>query len=127
MSFDIFVQGLTAAATAEEVEAAAAGARAVLAPFLDAAGDRITTADGGAAIYGANDLGNGFMVNHASGELIWDVLVDVARATEFVILPVGCGTLIPYEGMRASVPDGFPRPIVLVAAGADLLAAIRSA
>jgi hypothetical protein len=127
MSFDVFLQSPISSSSDEERALAAEGVAAVLRPFLDAAGGTITTADGSAAIFSSDDLGAGFMVNHLSGEAIWDLLVEVARAAEFAILPVRCGTCIPYEGMRSSVPADFPQPVVVVSNGSELLNVIRSA
>jgi hypothetical protein len=83
VSFDIVLQSPLCNATDQDRVFAAEGAFAVLGPFLDESERTIVTPDGEAAFYGSDDLGSGVMVNHASGEAIWGLLVAVARAAEF--------------------------------------------
>ncbi len=79
---------------------------------------------GSADVYlGASDM----MANHVSGDEPWDLLVDGARAAQWVILPVGCPTCITDEAQRAHLPQGLDEDVVLVTSGAELLAVIRSA
>jgi hypothetical protein len=48
----------------------------------------VSTPDGDAEVYRLG--GDGLMITHASGEFIWQVMVDVAVAGGYVIMPVGC-------------------------------------
>ena len=44
----------------------------------------------------------GFMFNHVDGRAAWDVIYEVAQAAGFVVMPIGCGTLLPDEAMRGT-------------------------
>jgi hypothetical protein len=93
-----------------------------LAPYLAGAHDdgfvQLSIADGSADLYrlGSNSL----MVNHISGESIWQLLVTVAAAGGYSIMPVGCPVCIVHENMRAELPDEFYNEAVVVASGQDL-------
>lgn len=80
--------------------------------------------DGSADIYLDGDH---MMANHIAGDRPWDLLVEGARAADWVIMPVGCPTCITYEEQRAHLPVGLDADVVLVSSGADLLRSIRSA
>lgn len=45
----------------------------------------VSAPDADAEVYGLG--GNGPMITHASGEFIWQVMVDVAVARYYVIMP----------------------------------------
>ncbi|MFI7609356.1 hypothetical protein ACIBTV_30180 [Micromonospora sp. NPDC049366] len=45
----------------------------------------VRTADGDAEVYGLGS--DGLMFTHADGRLIWQVLVDVARTADYLIMP----------------------------------------
>jgi hypothetical protein len=77
-------------------------------------------------VYGIEDPASGLMVNHASGREIWTVLVQLARAVGFAVMPVGCGTFVFSEDALADLPDGVPEPIRVLASGEDLLRAVES-
>ena len=125
MSFDIFLQRF------RHGEQAAADPGAVLDALQSyAAHDdtMLVTTDGDTAIYGLDDPGAGhLMINHAEGRVIWDVIYDLALAAGFVIMPIGCGTLVPAAELIAHLPPGLPKPILQVGSGKDVLAAIESA
>jgi hypothetical protein len=61
----------------------------VLEPYFagDPAGGfaHVSAPDADAEVYGLG--GNGPMITHASGEFIWQVMVDVAVARYYVIMP----------------------------------------
>ncbi|WP_422934220.1 hypothetical protein [Sinomonas sp. P47F7] len=127
MSFDVFFQGF------RDGEAGTRGSdqmRQVLQPYIVREdGDQrfalIECGDGSADVYlGGRD---GMMANHISGEQPWDLLVQGARAADWVIIPVGCPICITHETQRRHLPDGLDEDVVLVSSGDDLLRLIRSA
>lgn len=79
--------------------------------------------DGTADVYLEND---GMMANHVSGEKPWQLLVEGARAANWIILPVGCPTCITHEAQRAHLPEELAGDAILVASGEELLRVIRS-
>jgi hypothetical protein len=100
----------------------------VLAPyFTDAPDDgfvRVQLADGEADVYGVGR--SSLMVNHAAGEQIWDLLVTVAVAAGWVIMPVGCPVCVVADEHAADLPDELRADVVVVRSGAELLQVIRS-
>lgn len=123
MSFDIFLQRF------DGVETDGTAVMSVLRPLLAREEPEhryraIVTADGGADVYG--DPASGLMFNHASGVQVWDVIVDVAIAAGWVVLPVGCGTCVVNDAQRNDLPQSVPEPIVTVHSGAELIAAIKA-
>lgn len=126
MSFDTFLQDFSGRPLAAAGERAV---RAVIEPHIERAGDgwvRLVTADGGADLYGYGDgRVEGFMVKHTAGREIWDLLHRVAAAAGFVVMPVGCGMLLPPGFDRQSLPEGVPDPVVEVRSGAEIIAAIE--
>ncbi len=78
--------------------------------------------DGSADVY----LGDGHMLaNHIAGEQLWDLLVQGARATGWVIMPVGCPACITDDSDRAHLPEGFSSEATLVLTGDDVLRVIN--
>ncbi len=79
---------------------------AVLAAYVqdrDGSFVRLATEDGEADCYG---LGEGpLMVNHASGERIWDVLVEAARAANLAVMPVDAPGCVTDEAMVGHLPE----------------------
>ena len=106
VSFDIFLQRF------RHGEPAAADSSAVLdtlKPYAAHDDKMLVTADGDAAIYGLDDPGAGhLMINHAGGRVIWDVIYELALAAGFVIMPVGCGTLVPGAKLIPHLPPELP-------------------
>jgi hypothetical protein len=121
VSFDIFLQAF------EDGDAGRGDADAVVAalnPMIAQRGKgwvHIRTGDGSADVYGTDDPGSGLMFNHVEGRDAWDVIYDVARLAKFVVMPVGCGTLLPDDAMRRDLPDGIPEPVLLIRSGADIV------
>ena len=123
MSFDIFVQKFDAggAGTAD-----AAVVRAILAPYFNGNDTRVLhLSDGTADLYGWEKLSRGFMINHAGGAEIYDVLVRVAREARLAILPVGCGTVVTSPDEIAHLPSELREDVAVVTNGRELLAVIR--
>jgi hypothetical protein len=128
VSFDIFLQGFVGGGGAPGDRAAAI---AIVTPLLaDPVSDgfgRIVTADGEADIYGLGDNDQGLMINHANGRQIWQLIVDVARAAGYAVLPVGCPVCVVDEVMIAHLPDELRQDAVLVHDGGDLECAVVNA
>lgn len=126
MSFDTFLQDFSGRPLAAAKERSV---RDLVEPHIESTGEgwvHVRTGDGGADVYGYGDGPiDGFMVNHAQGGEVWDLVHRVATAAGFVVMPVGCGTLLPPGFDRGSLPDGVPEPILEVRSGADVVAAIE--
>jgi hypothetical protein len=126
VSFDIY---LVPFAAGEPAEADTSAVLHVLAPFVTGVPDdgfvKFSTADGGADLYGLGS--DSLMVNHASGESIWQVLVDVAEAVGYTIMPVGSPVCIVHENMRAELPEEFRVEAVVVTSGKDVRDVVRAA
>jgi hypothetical protein len=120
MSPDIFLQSFSnGGAGGGDPEAALR----VLEPYLTAADDadgrvRVRTDDGEADVYG---LGDGLMVNHASGQLIWQVLVDVSAASDYAIMPIGHPVCVTRKEMIDQLPPELRDAAVVIGSGADLI------
>jgi len=123
MSFDIFLQRFDGPLT----DADKVALNAIIRSFAPASGrafSRFETADGGADVYGEDDLANGMMINHAQGTLIWDVIVRIAQAGRFAIMPVGCPTCLTDPALAATLPSEIASDTRVVSTGRDLLAVI---
>lgn len=125
MSFDVFLQAF------RDEDAAGVDSAVVLRELsrfttepVTRGTERISTADGEAQIY-LNDPDSGFMVNHASGDVIWDALVHVAHVTGMVILPVGCPTCVPSQELIGHLPDVLREQTRIVTSGEQLVAAFN--
>lgn len=89
VSFDVFFQGFIAG---ESSEGGGAQMREMLAPHVteeDRSSLHVRFGDGEADIYLNDDR---MMANHVSGRDPWNLLVEGARAANWVILPMGCPT-----------------------------------
>lgn len=103
--------------------------RAALEGHLVRGGGEITHVsadDGDAEVYGL-DGEDGFMATHIDGTGVWDLLVLAARAAELVILPVGCPTCVVDPAQVQHLPPELREDVVVVADGAELLHAVRTA
>lgn len=126
MSFDIFLQAFAggAAAAGHPDEAFRA-----LEPYLDGSPAdgfaRLITADGEAGVFGIGTTG--LMINHTSGESIWQLLVDVAAAGDYAIMPVGSPVCLVREDMKDHLPEALRADAVLVRSGADMMKVVVSA
>jgi hypothetical protein len=128
VSFDTFLQDFSGRPLAAAEERAV---RDLVEPHIGRVGDgwvNVVTGDGGADLYGYGDGHiEGFMVNHTQGREIWDLVFCVAAAAGFAVLPVGCGTLLPPGFDRRALPDDVPGPVLEIASGPDIAAAIERA
>jgi hypothetical protein len=124
VSFDVFLQRFSGG------DAAAGGgeeALRVLAPYL-AHPPRggyalVRTGDGEADVYGLGS--DHLMINHAAGEQIADLIVEVARAAGWAILAVGCPACVTGTEMIGNLPDELRVSAIVVNSGAGLREAIR--
>jgi hypothetical protein len=125
VSYDIFLQRFKAG---ESVDGGAREARAVLAGYLVGAPDggyaRLCLIDGEADVYGIGE--DSLMFNEISGEQIWQVIVDVARASGQVILPLGGRTCVLDEVMLTELPEFLRTGATIVTSGPELLAALQA-
>jgi hypothetical protein len=125
MGFDIFVQGFR---HGEPHERDAKAIRRALAPYLVEMPNgwnlRFRASD--AEIYGVDDLATGFMVTHANGDDIFDLLVHVAAACDLVIYPVGVPAAVTRKEQLDHLPDALRDNAVLVTSGAELIELIKS-
>ena len=123
MSFDVFFQGFLAGASSER---GGVQMREVLAPHIseeDVTFLRVRVGDGEADIYLRDD---GMMANHIAGRDPWDLLVQGARAANWVIMPAGCPTCLTQSRQQEELPQGLDDEVVVVETGADLRAVIES-
>jgi hypothetical protein len=123
MSFDIFLESF------KDGEAGLGNpdaARQALEPYLAGAPDEgyalVRTADGEADVYGAGS--DHLMFNHAGGDVVWPVMVDVAKAADWVIMPVGCPVCVMRADMISELPVELRDNAVVINSGADLQDAI---
>lgn len=126
MSFDVFLQSFRGG---EAAEAPADVVRGLIDPFVvkaDASFVRIQTSDGEADVHGYDDPSTGLMVNHASGNKVWDLLADLAHSAGLVVMPVGASVCVASEAMVDELPDELRHDVVVVQSGADLLAVITA-
>ena len=115
MSFDIVLQRFMHGEPAAADSVAVLGA---LEPYAAHDQTMLLAADGDAAIYGLDDPSAGhLMINHAGGLDIWDVIYELARVAGFVIMPIGCGTLVPDAELIPHLPRELPEPILQVFSG----------
>ena len=106
--------------------------------LLEAGGFRVgadgsvnVAGDGRAAeVYGLPIAGRpfaGLMFSHVSGTA-FDLIVDVARAADMVILPVGCPACIVFDHQRPHLPEDIAgHGVELVETGDELVSVIRGA
>jgi hypothetical protein len=97
VSFDIFLQRFD-----EDAPDDRNAVLTVLAPFITGPGEecaRMTTEDGEADVYGIGT--DSLMINHASGQHIWQIMINVARAANMVIMPIGCPGVAPVRRTRS--------------------------
>lgn len=94
-----------------------------LEPYLD--GDpaggfvHLATPDGAADVFGIGS--SGLMINRASGEFIWQLLVDVATAGDYAIMPVGRPVCVVREDMKDDLPEEMRADAVVVRSGTDVM------
>ena len=128
MSFDIFVQGFRAG-KGLDVDADLIERR--LTPHIVNRDDRfgyarLGFADGGADLYGMDDLASGFLLNHVSTTAVWDVILDLAREASLAIMPVGCPTVVATPEMLTHLPVELAPDAVVLRTGAEVLRLITT-
>lgn len=124
MSFDVYFQRFQDGGA---VPGGGESMRLVLQPFLTNEDPERSFAfleygDGSADVYLRDD---DMMVNHVVGQAPWQLLVDGARAADWVIMPADGPTCITDERQRAHLPEDVAREVVLVAGGDELLRILR--
>jgi hypothetical protein len=120
VSFDIFLQCFD-----DDTSAVSDAVRTVLAPFItppEGTFAVINTNDGEADVYGIST--DHLMINHAAGEHIWQVMVEIARAANMAIMPIGCPTCVVDKAMISSLPAELRQEAVVVSSGKELLTII---
>ncbi|MBF4163972.1 hypothetical protein [Nocardioides acrostichi] len=125
MSFDVYFQRFR---NRDTEPGGGEAMRQVLAPHIvredpEHSFARVEYGDGEADVYLGPD---GMKADHVTGTAPWDLLVQGARAADWVVMPVGCPACLTDEGQRAHMPEGLDDEAVLIASGQDLLAVIRS-
>ena len=65
------------------------------------------------------------MINHASGRVIWDVLVHVADVTGMTILPIGCPTCVTRPELLEHLPEELKADARVVTSGEQLVTAFN--
>jgi hypothetical protein len=86
---------------------------------------RLVLPDGQAELF-SRDLERGFLISGATGELIWELVVQAARAGHLLIFPPGHGTCVVDEDMLGHLPPNLPEPVQVVQSGADLRRVIEA-
>lgn len=127
VAFDVILQPFS---DGQPSVADGAAIRDLLEPYVVAAEEgwaRLETADGDADVYGYDDLTRGFMVNHAAGHAIWDVLVEAASVGSLAIMPVGCPACVTDQSRLVDLPSELVDDAVVVSTGRDLLRVIEQA
>jgi hypothetical protein len=93
----------------------------VLDPYLEGPEEhaRLVLPDGEAELF-SRDVERGFLISGATGEQVWDLVVEAARAAHLLIVPPGLGTCVADEEMLGHLPANLPEPVQVVRSGADL-------
>lgn len=122
MSFDVYLQAFGGEQTDHSSRVLT-----VIDGLLDDGRMAIVTSDGSADVYGLDERPVvGLMFNHIVGLRAWDVIVEVARAAGFAILPVGAPTCIVDPDQERALPDDLAAEgVVLVSSGTELLRVIE--
>jgi len=124
VSFDIFVQGFRDGDASQLDATQVMGSLAPYASEAEGAFARLTFADGEADLFGWDDLASGFMINHVSGRIAWDVLVDLARRLRLAILVAGF-TAVVHDSDLADLPEELRADAVIIGSGAELLSRVE--
>ncbi len=125
MSFDVFLQAFESGGV---VDGDGTASLEVLGSFiaeLDGSSARLVTGDGEADVFGIDRPSSGFMLNHASGDEVWQLVLESAVAAGFFVIPVGCPVAAVPGTDLAQLPPELGSAVV-VDSGADLQRLIRS-
>jgi hypothetical protein len=89
---------------------------------------RVRAADGGEAdLYGVDENAATLMFSHWSWGGICDLMADLARELDMVIVPPDRPAMIAAERQRAHLPDEFTAEATVVRTGADIQRVINPA
>lgn len=129
MSFDVYAQRFVRGEPAEVENGVLAE---LLAPHLMRVESESDFAelyfdDGTADFYGIAEPSRGFMVNHVSGQLAWELLARMASAGDMALMAPGVRTMIFCEEARQHLPEGLAEDAVVLSSGADILRTFASA
>lgn len=126
MSFGILLQSF---AHGQAAAGHPDGAFRALEPYLDGSPAdgfaHLATPDGDADVFGIGSTG--LMINGDSGEFIWQLLVDVAVAGDYAIMPVGRPVCLVREDMKDDLPEEMRADAVVVRSGADVMNLVTAA
>lgn len=129
MSFDVYAQRFI---DGEPADADSEVLRELIAPHVARVESETDFAelrfdDGTADFYGGDEPGTGFMVNHVSGQLAWDLVARVAATGGMALMAPGVPPLIFSEAERGHLPEDLDGEAVVVTSGADILRAFAEA
>lgn len=129
MSFDVYAQRFVGGEPAEVENGVL---RELLAPHLIRVESESDFAelhfdDGTADFYGVAEPGTGFMVNHVSGQLAWELFARMASAGDMALMAPGVPTMIFSEAVRVHLPEDLAGDAVVLSSGADILRTFANA
>ena len=87
---------------------------------------RLVFNDGSAEVYGADDPATGFMVTHAAGRDVWNLLADIAVQCGATILLSDGLVLIGSPDLRHELPDELSHDAVVISTGGEILALVEA-
>lgn len=65
-------------------------------------------ADGGAELYGLDDLAEGFTISRVTGKKAWDTLFDIAKEFNLTIMAPDCPIAVTTKEALAHLPAEMP-------------------
>lgn len=119
MSIDVFFQGFN---NGDARDCGSNEMKRVLAPLstaglVDPSYFEVICGDGRADIYLSESA---CLANEISGNDPWDLLIQAARAANWVIMPIGCPVCMTAEDQRSDLTEELQQDLVLVTAGKEL-------
>jgi hypothetical protein len=85
----------------------------------------IETDDGGAEVYGINDLRSGVSFKYLSGDAIWNVVYELASRAGLAVIPLGCPTCVCAPELVDDLPPELRRSTSVVSSGEQILGVVR--
>jgi hypothetical protein len=125
MSFEVYLQRFEGGRAASADEAAV---RRVLEPVMvhrAHAWADIETHDGGAEVYGINDLRTGVSFKRLCGAGIWDLVYELALGAGFAVMPLGCPTCVCAPELVDDLPRELRGSTSVVSSGEQILDVVR--